>query len=349
MYASQTNDSTYGKGNEYVWCYESSTTNTEELVNNLMSITEIEGLTDIECAKIVRHRPITYIYIKSDGKEYALPFSTGTGALWVPNTLFNLEFEFEEGRLYTAEEMYESIIEQYFALLDEIIALYEKDAVYNGVKLESANIPIIQEKYKKPDGEIMATPGEMAEKLQDVGLLKGTGDGLQIHNDMTRAEGITMLLRMIGEEEKAENSVLKNNVFEDVDSSHWASKNIAYAYDKGFVKGTTETTFSPEEKMSAPQFMVMLLRAMGYDRVEGETLSLENVNEIARKVGFETNFFDVQQLKRGHMVAIASRALNVVGSDGKTIAEKLQQNGMITSDQYEMITSPDFYTVPFEE
>ncbi len=332
----------------YYWIYNVTSAETQALVDYLFSVTDLIGIGDVECVKIIRHEPVTYIYIKADGTEYAIPFSTGYSMMVYSSAVFKLEFEFEEGKLYTAEEMYRSIAEQYEATIEQLIKDHEKEVFYGGVKLSPDDIPKIRESFVIPENNIMATSGEMAEKMQQVGLIKGNGDDLAIFDNLTRAEGITMLLRMIGEEENA-SQAQPANVFSDVDESHWACNNISYAYAEGLTKGTSETTFSPEEKLSAPQFMVMLLRAMGYDSYEGETLTLENANEIAKKVGFDTDFYDVQDLKRGHMATIASRALNVVTANGKTVAENLLDEGVITAKQFETISASDFYTVPYEE
>lgn len=314
---------------------------TAPFLEGITQLEGIEGLNTIEKACFVRHGKILYLYIKADGVDYAIPYVCGRDDLRYPGYASAITFKLDNGSLYRVEDMYTIMLEQLRENHAKIMSL-------NPLYVES-NIKLAFDKYfEAPKENIAATSGEMAEKMQQVGLIKGNGDDLAIFDNLTRAEGITMLLRMIGEEENASQAQTMN-IFSDVDESHWACNNISYAYAEGLTKGTSETTFSPEEKLSAPQFMVMLLRAMGYDSYEGETLTLENANEIAKKVGFDTDFYDVQDLKRGHMATIASRALNVVTANGKTVAENLLDEGVITAKQFETISASDFYTVPYEE
>ncbi|MBQ2967076.1 MAG: S-layer homology domain-containing protein [Clostridia bacterium] len=315
--------------------------NTFSFVEEISKLEVFEGLNNIEKACFVRHGKILYLYIKADGVDYAIPYVCGRDDLRYPGYASTITFKLDNGSLYRVEDMYTIMLEQ---LRENHVKIMSLNPLY----VES-NIKLAYDKYfEAPKENIAATSGEMAEKMKQVGLIKGNGEDLMLFDNLTRAEGITMLLRMIGEEENASQAQTMN-IFSDVDESHWAFDNISYAYSEGLTKGTSETTFSPEEKLSAPQFMVMLLRAMGYDSYEGETLTLENASEIAKKVGFNTDFYDVQDLKRGHMAAIASRALNVVTANGKTVAENLLDEGVITANQFETISTSDFYTVPYEE
>lgn len=302
------------------------------------------ALNNIESVKIVRHSSVLFLYVKADEQEYAIPYVCGVERIPYPGYDYRtLRFELNEGELYTVAELYRAILDQLKAHRD---ALLKETPLYQ-IPLELGQIPM--EKYYEglESGKVLATAGEMAEKLQAVGLMKGSDDGLKVQSGLTRAEGLTMLLRMTGQETKANSTTLKNK-FEDMDDSHWANKMVAYAYDKGLVQGTSETEFSPEDNLSAAQFMVMLLRVMGYNELDGETLSLDNAKAFGEKVGFKTDFADVKNLKRGQMAIIASRALNITCKDGKTVAEKLKDSGVLTQEQYETVSSPDFYFVPFK-
>lgn len=318
---------------------------TLDFLNAVREIQFVTGLENIELLKFIRHREgLIYVYIKADGKDYAIPYKTGNQSLWFANcekSGANFE-EIEYGKLYKVEDLYTIILK----VVDKRADTVAENKIMHFDYFLIGGIAGLKHAYDAPSGTIHATAGQMAEKLQNIGLLKGDGDGLAIHSTLTRAEGITMLLRLMGAEEAA-NKTEALNVFSDVDNGHWARNNIVYAYDKGLVKGTTETTFSPEDKLSASQFMVMLLRAMGYDNYQGEALTLENANAIAQKIGFNTQFSEVVELKRGHMAEMASRALQVTTASGQMVAEILLQNGTITNEQFACIVAPDFYTVPY--
>lgn len=324
------------QGNDYT---------TLNFLSEIRKIKSIAGIENIELLKFVCHRPaLIYVYIKADGKDYALPYDTGNLALYFRNAeRISANFnEIEYGKLYTVEELYTLMLKE----IDECADAMAMNKVFYFDYAGIGGIPYLMHEYDAPDENMYATAGEMAEKLQKLGLLKGDGDGLAIHNTLTRAEGITMLLRLIGLEQEAAQAA-DESVFTDVSAEHWARNNIVYAYEKGLVKGTSESTFSPEEKLSGLQFMVMLLRAMGYDNYENEVLSLENANDIAQKVGFNTKFYSIIELKRGHMAEMVSKALNVTQANGKTVAETLLQNGVITNEQFSYIDSPDFYSAPY--
>ena len=49
--------------------------------------------------------------------------------------------------------------------------------------------------------------------------------------------------------------------FTDVPDSFWASKEIAWAVDKGVVNGTSATTFSPNAPCTRGQIVTFLYRA----------------------------------------------------------------------------------------
>ena len=57
--------------------------------------------------------------------------------------------------------------------------------------------------------------------------------------------------------------------FTDVPDSFWASKEVAWAVDKGIVNGTTSTTFSPNDKTLRGQMTAILYRYAGEPAVSG--------------------------------------------------------------------------------
>ena len=86
-----------------------------------------------------------------------------------------------------------------------------------------------------------------ADALNELGLFLGTENGYELEKGLTRAEGVTLLVRMIGKEEIAQNSVYEND-FTDV--PEWAAGYIGYAFENGITDGTGATTFSPDDEMT---------------------------------------------------------------------------------------------------
>lgn len=125
----------------------------------------------------------------------------------------------------------------------------------------------------------MTKATEEANKLNSLGLLAGDGKGnYNLDKVPTRAEGLVMLIRMMGEETAAKNCTYKNP-FNDVPS--WADRYTAWAYAKKYTSGTSATTFSPNDKITAVQYLTFMLRALGYG---GET-TLQNAVAKATEVG----------------------------------------------------------------
>ena len=118
-----------------------------------------------------------------------------------------------------------------------------------------------------------------ADALNELGLFLGTGNGYELEKGLTRAEGVTLLVRMIGMEETAENGAYDNS-FTDVPD--WAAGYIGYAYEKGITNGTGETTFSPDEDMTDYMFLTLVLRALDYsDKGEEPMFVWENPYALA--------------------------------------------------------------------
>ena len=53
--------------------------------------------------------------------------------------------------------------------------------------------------------------------------------------------------------------------FDDVPASFWAYDEIAWAYDNGYVNGTSATTFSPNSSITRQQVWMILARLSGAD------------------------------------------------------------------------------------
>ncbi len=58
------------------------------------------------------------------------------------------------------------------------------------------------------------------------------------------------------------------NAFEDVSDSHWFADEVAYCVKKGYMKGMTETVFSPNTLLTREQFVLILANMAGVDTEE---------------------------------------------------------------------------------
>ncbi len=179
-----------------------------------------------------------------------------------------------------------------------------------------------------------AENADYADKLYDLGLFKGTDNGYELENTLTREQAATVLVRLLGEEANSE-KISFDEVFEDVKSDRWSFPYVMYCYKNNITKGTSNNAFSPELPISADQFVTLVLRLLGYTDVEPETAfdyALEYYllnSEIADKLQSDEEF------KRGDMVYIVYRSLMTKNSGGKILADVLAEKGVITEKQAE--------------
>ena len=104
--------------------------------------------------------------------------------------------------------------------------------------------------------------------LYHMGLFQGTDTDKEgfpvfsLSDAPTRAQGVTMLVRLLGQEKAALEGAW-TTPFTDV--PEWAQPYVGYAYEKGLTNGTGETTFSADKTLSATEYLTLVLRALGYD------------------------------------------------------------------------------------
>lgn len=99
------------------------------------------------------------------------------------------------------------------------------------------------------------------QKAVQIGLLKGDDGKNTIRPDdgLNRAEAITMLQRafpILNQKNYKE----KISKFNDVPTDAWYLENLSEAVYEGVIKGTTETTFSPEVKLNRIEAIIMIQR-----------------------------------------------------------------------------------------
>ena len=93
------------------------------------------------------------------------------------------------------------------------------------------------------------------------GLFKGVGDGSTFSpgTNMSRAMLVTVLWRLESEAEAGAGAIK----FTDIDNSAWYVEGMAWASAERIVRGTSATTFSPDDDISREQLATMLYRYAG--------------------------------------------------------------------------------------
>jgi len=173
-----------------------------------------------------------------------------------------------------------------------------------------------------------------ADALYSLGLFKGTGGGYDLDNTPTRIQGLVMLIRLLGEENKAL-SDSSANPFTDV--PEWAEKYVSYAAAKGYTKGTGNSSFSPDTALDAKSYIAFVLRALGYNDANGDfswnTAPLDSVGFGLMNNTTATALAGAS-LNRGDIVDLSYCALTMpLKGETATLAQKLVTVGVFTSAQ----------------
>lgn len=104
------------------------------------------------------------------------------------------------------------------------------------------------------------TYGKEIALLYDLGIVEGKeADRFLPADCLTRAEMTTIILRLLGTEGTMPAA------FEDVPAEHWASKIIGTAAQMQIVNGVSDNEFAPDDSVTYPQAVKMLVCALGYD------------------------------------------------------------------------------------
>lgn len=175
---------------------------------------------------------------------------------------------------------------------------------------------------------------ELAEKLKEIGVFKGTENGFELDREPTRVEGLIMFIRLIGKEDEALEQDW-SHPFTDVPS--WADRYVGWAFQHGYINGISETQFGTGN-IKAKSFITLLLRAFGYDDSRGD-FNWENSIEKAREIGIidhsKANELNTKKFLRDDVVFLLYNALNVNLKDSNiTLKENIEQKETNTYEKH---------------
>lgn len=175
-----------------------------------------------------------------------------------------------------------------------------------------------------------------AKALNTLGVFQGTSAGYDLESAPNRAQGITMLIRLLGKEADA---LKKKYSHPFTDAQDWSKPYVAYAYEKGLTKGAGNNLFGDKNPLGVKDYVTFLLRALGYNDGAGD-FSWDTSLQFAQSIGMITSE-GVQELAgkamlRNDMVDLSYAAMFCKMANGKqTLAEKLQKDGVFTKEQGE--------------
>lgn len=107
------------------------------------------------------------------------------------------------------------------------------------------------------------TTNNKVNALIEAGLVQGDASGYRLDDTITRAEVITMLVRLQGKEDLAATMKSMPGPFSDVAPTHWANGNINYAAAMGITNGYPDGTFKPEAEIKNSEVIALLVRLTG--------------------------------------------------------------------------------------
>ena len=173
-----------------------------------------------------------------------------------------------------------------------------------------------------------------ANKLNSLGLFNGVGtnaDGTpnyDLDRAPTRAEAVTMLVRLLGQETAAQNGTW-SIPFHDVEN--WAKPYVGYAYANGLTSGTSATTFSGNEPVSATQYLTFVLRALGYS--SGSDFAWDSAWTLTDKLGITRGQYGAASwFTRGDAAIVSAKALDATLKNSSMTLLQTIQDAPATQD-----------------
>lgn len=169
----------------------------------------------------------------------------------------------------------------------------------------------------------------VAEDLSAIGMFRGTANGFELDRAPTRSEAAIMLVRLHGAEDAAKAAYEAGEIrhpFTDV--SDTAAPYVAWVYTNGISKGTSATTFGSASKCSVQNYVVFLLRALGYK--DGTDFQYADALTFAQSKGFYEPLMFSGDFLRDDLAALTYQALAADTADGKTyLLDSLVKSGAI--------------------
>lgn len=173
---------------------------------------------------------------------------------------------------------------------------------------------------------------ESANALYELGLFQGTGktaNGKPIYSldaAPTRAQAVTMLVRLLGKEAEAKAGTW-TVPFSDL--ADWARPYVGYAYANGLTNGLSAERFGSDDKVTANQYLTFILRALGYS--SERDFQWDKPNAFSDSLGLTHGEYRASRsFTRGDTARISYAALAQARKDSsETLAAQLVRQGAV--------------------
>lgn len=174
---------------------------------------------------------------------------------------------------------------------------------------------------------------DLAVALNEMNLIRGTGNGFALDRGVTRVEMLYMTLTLLGERDIAD-SYAGAKYF--TDAPDWAANAIAYAYAMNYVQGVGGTLFDPNQPADAGQFATMLLRVLGYSDAQGGDFTWDKGLDFGVTVGLLTTGESTglkTQFLRDHLIYMSYYSLDArLKNSAVTLEQTLINRGVLSYD-----------------
>lgn len=173
----------------------------------------------------------------------------------------------------------------------------------------------------------------LADDLNALGLFQGTGSGYDLDSAPNRGQALVMLIRLYGLEEEAKVCEAEHPFTDLTGASAWLEPYVAFAYENGFTKGTSDTTFSPTLPCTAQMYVTYVLRALGYsDSEEDGDFTWADALDFGYELGIADSLLAEGDFLRDQMVAVSYLALLAEPKDEEyaSLLEKLVADGAVS-------------------
>ncbi len=188
-----------------------------------------------------------------------------------------------------------------------------------------------------------------AEELHRLGLFQGVGNNADgsinydLNRAMSREEGVTMLVRLLGMEDEAKKGTWKAP-FTDV--SEWAKPYVNYAYTNELTNGIGNNQYGGGTgyTMSATQYLTFCLRSMGYE--SGKDFQWDSAWTLTDKLGITNKQYNAgnnTKFTRGDAAIVSlatyrSTMLRIYGlpADAKLIENPKDKASYVMNFAYNM-------------
>ncbi len=172
-----------------------------------------------------------------------------------------------------------------------------------------------------------------AQTLNMLGIVKGDGGDFLEDKTLTRAEAVTLILRLSAEAASDSNSSLS---FADVKDGTWYYDAVYEAADQGIVNGYPDGTFRPDDVVSRRAFLKMILEVQGYDYKTD--FLWEEVDAYGVAENLITDEYDAGDfVRRDAFNIIVNLLKRPLKDSGVQYIEAMKTQGIITAGQYDSV------------